>query len=79
MTTSSVPASSRWVAKQCLLCLIRHKRHTVATRLLEVDTPLEVISDIMGHLSPNSTRRYTKVAIEALRTAALDIEEWNPA
>jgi len=54
-------------------------RHTVATRLLEVDTPLEVISDIMGHLSPNSTRRYTKVAIEALRTAALDIEEWNHA
>ena len=54
-------------------------RHTVATRLLEVDTPLEVISDIMGHLSPNSTRRYIKVDIEALRTAALDIEEQNYA
>lgn len=54
-------------------------RHTVATRLLEVDTPLEVISDIMGHLSPNSTRLYTKVDIEALRTAALDPEDLSYA
>lgn len=54
-------------------------RHTVATRLLEVDTPLEVISDILGHLSPNSTRLYTKVDIEALRTAALDPEDLSHA
>ncbi len=49
-------------------------RHTVATRLLEVGTPLETIAGILGHLSPQSTQIYAKVDIEALRRAALDPE-----
>jgi site-specific recombinase XerD len=49
-------------------------RHTLATRLLEAGTPLETIATILGHLSPESTRIYAKVDLEALRRAALDPE-----
>jgi integrase len=52
-------------------------RHSVATRLLEAGTPLEVIASVMGHLSLESTQIYTKVDIHALRTAALDWEVTN--
>ena len=50
-------------------------RHSVATRLLEVGTPIETIAAVMGHLSIESTRIYTKVDIEALRGAALDPDD----
>ncbi|MFC1707289.1 site-specific integrase [Planctomycetota bacterium] len=50
-------------------------RHTVATRLLEAGVPLEAISGVMGHVSSESTRIYTKVDLAALRSAALEIEE----
>jgi integrase len=50
-------------------------RHTVATRLLEAGVTLETISGVMGHISPESTRIYTKVDLAALRSAALDVEE----
>jgi len=49
-------------------------RHTVATRLLEVGTPLETIAGILGHLSLQTTQIYAKVDIEALRRAALNPE-----
>lgn len=52
-------------------------RHSVATRLLEVGTPLETIASVMGHLSLESTQLYAKVDIDALRTAALDMEGDN--
>lgn len=47
-------------------------RHTMATRLLEAQTPFETISEILGHQSLTSTQIYTKVDIEGLRSAALD-------
>lgn len=50
-------------------------RHTVASRLLEGQTPIETIADILGHRSVESTRVYTKVDISALRTVALDPQE----
>ena len=50
-------------------------RHTVATRLLEAGVALETILGVMGHISPETTRIYTKVDLAALRSAALDIEE----
>jgi integrase len=50
-------------------------RHTLATHLLEEGIPLEVISDILGHVSLESTQVYAKVDINALRTAALDCRE----
>jgi integrase len=50
-------------------------RHTVASRCLEAGVPLETISGIMGHLSVETTRIYTKVNIEALQSVAIDPEE----
>jgi site-specific recombinase XerD len=50
-------------------------RHTLARRLLEAGVALETISGVMGHLSPDTTRIYTKVDLAALRSAALDLEE----
>ncbi len=49
-------------------------RHTVATRLLEAEIPLEIISNVMGHMTLESTQIYMKVDVEVLRSAALDLE-----
>src|SRR5688572_2394393 len=46
-------------------------RHGLATRLLQVQTPLPTIAGILGHRTPDSTRVYTRVDLTALRTAAL--------
>jgi len=50
-------------------------RHTLATELLREQTPLHVISEILGHATTASTLIYAKVDVEALRSAALDPEE----
>lgn len=50
-------------------------RHTLASRLLEENTPLSVISDILGHVSTDSTAVYLKVDIDMLRECALNPEE----
>jgi len=50
-------------------------RHTLATQLLQQETPFPVIADILGHTTTTSTLIYAKADVEALRRAALDIEE----
>ncbi len=50
-------------------------RHTLASRLLEENTPLSVISDILGHVSSDSTDVYLKVNVDMLRECALNPEE----
>lgn len=50
-------------------------RHTLATQLLQQDTAFPVIADILGHATTTSTLIYAKTDVEALRRAALDIEE----
>jgi len=50
-------------------------RHTMASVLLEKDTPLPVISDIIGHLDTNSTAVYLKVDMERLAECPLDFGE----
>jgi integrase len=50
-------------------------RHSVASRLLSSGVALEEISSILGHRSLDATRVYTSVDIDALRTAALDVDE----
>jgi site-specific recombinase XerD len=50
-------------------------RHTLASRLLEAHTPLETMSSVMGHVSVETTRLYTKIDIEASRRVAIDLEE----
>jgi len=49
-------------------------RHTLASRLLDVNTPLPVISDILGHISSDSTAVYLKVEVSKLSECALDPE-----
>jgi len=49
-------------------------RHTLATQLLRAETPINVISDILGHTTTASTLIYAKADTETLRGAALDTE-----
>lgn len=50
-------------------------RHTLATQLLQQETAFPVIADILGHATTTSTLIYAKADVEALRRAALDVEE----
>ena len=50
-------------------------RHTMASVLLEKDTPLSIISDILGHADADSTAVYLKVDIKKLKECALSFEE----
>lgn len=50
-------------------------RHTLASLLLEKDTPLRTISDILGHIDTESTAVYLKVGIKKLKECPLDIKE----
>ncbi|MGH8113299.1 MAG: site-specific integrase [Rhodanobacteraceae bacterium] len=46
-------------------------RHGLATQLLRQGASLVEIGQVLGHRSPETTRIYTKVDLEALRTLAL--------
>ena len=50
-------------------------RHTMASMLLEKDTPLSTISDILGHVDVDSTAVYLKVDMQKLKECALTFEE----
>lgn len=52
-------------------------RHTLASMLLEKETPLSVISDILGHTDPDSTKVYLKIDIDRLKACTLELEEGN--
>lgn len=48
-------------------------RHSLATSLLQKETPLPVISEILGHSNSQSTMCYLKVDMPSLRKCALDV------
>ncbi|MCP4251888.1 MAG: tyrosine-type recombinase/integrase [Candidatus Scalindua sp.] len=50
-------------------------RHTLASVLLENDTPLPTISDVLGHINTESTAVYLKVDIKKLKECSFDIKE----
>jgi len=50
-------------------------RHTMASVLLEKDTPLSIISDILGHADTDSTAVYLKVDLKKLKECALTFGE----
>ena len=54
---------------------IHSLRHTLASVLLEKDTPLSTISDILGHVDTDSTAVYLKVDIKKLKECALSFGE----
>lgn len=50
-------------------------RHSLASQLLEKNTPIPVISEVLGHLNSNTTGVYLKVDIEKLRTCSLEVPD----
>ena len=46
-------------------------RYSCAQRLFEEGEPLKTIGDYLGHRHPDSTQRYTKMAMDQLREVAL--------
>lgn len=48
-------------------------RHSLATNLLKQNTPLPVISSVLGHQHTESAMEYLRVDIESLRKCALEI------
>ena len=48
-------------------------RHSLASILLEQETLLPVISEILGHINTNTTRIYTSIDITQLKKCALDV------
>jgi len=48
-------------------------RHSLASHLLENQTPIVVISEILGHLNSHSTGVYLKIDLDQLRTCALEV------
>ncbi|HJW74176.1 MAG TPA: site-specific integrase [Thermoleophilia bacterium] len=56
-------------------CGLHSLRHTLAARLLTHGVGLETIGAVLGHRSQDTTRIYTKVDLEGLRSAALELPE----
>jgi len=50
-------------------------RYSCAQRLFEQGMPLKSIGDYLGHRNPDSTQRYTKIAIDQLRAVACNAGE----
>jgi integrase/recombinase XerD len=50
-------------------------RHAFATRLMEHDTPIKTIADLLGHKSISATFIYTKVDVKHLRLVAYEWPE----
>lgn len=47
-------------------------RHSLANALLEINTPLPVISEVLGHTNTESTSIYLKIDVNQLRKCALE-------
>lgn len=48
-------------------------RHSLASRLLENEVPINVISNILGHVDSNETSTYLRIDIESLRACSLEV------
>ena len=52
-------------------------RHSLASRLLEKDTPVNVISNILGHVNSDSVKSYLQIDVEKLRQCSLEVPEYE--
>ncbi|WP_298846149.1 site-specific integrase [uncultured Clostridium sp.] len=50
-------------------------RHSMASNLLRHNTPLPIITGILGHVNTNTTRLYLRIDIEQLRSVALEVPD----
>lgn len=48
-------------------------RHSLATNLLEGNTPMPVITGILGHKNLNTTSKYLSIDVESLRKYSLEV------
>ena len=48
-------------------------RHSLASRLLEQETALPVISEVLGHEHTSSTEYYLRIDLKSMRQCALDV------
>lgn len=51
-----------------------HSRHGLATRMLENDVPLPVISQTLGHADIESTEIYLRVSLKQLSKCGLEVD-----
>jgi integrase len=51
-------------------------RRSLGTRLVEAETPLPVVAEILGHVNIESTQRYISLNSEKMRVCCLDISEY---
>ena len=49
-------------------------RHGLATRMLDNDVPMPIISQTLGHADINSTEVYIRVSITQLSKCGLEVE-----
>lgn len=49
-------------------------RHTFASWLVQRGTPLYTVAELMGHTTLEMTKRYSHLAPESLRNAAISLE-----
>jgi len=54
-------------------------RHSLAQRLLEQQTMLPVISEVLGHENTESTKFYLRVDLSTMRQCALDVPAVSPS
>lgn len=54
---------------------IHSLRHTLASNLLKEETPINIISSILGHVNTNTTTIYLKIDEKNLRNCCLSIKE----
>ena len=56
-------------------CGIHSLRHTLGTLMLEKETPLTVISQVLGHKSIQSTEVYLHINMAGLNECPIDPEK----
>jgi len=49
-------------------------RHSIAGNMLNEGVPMPVVSEVLNHGSTDTTMHYTKIAVEQLRTCALEVD-----
>ena len=74
------PIVSKYMKKAGILTDGKHHglhslRHSLASTLLRLKSPIPVISSILGHSSTEVTNRYIWIDIEQLRVAALEVSD----
>lgn len=52
-------------------------RHSLASRLLEKETPVNVIGNILGHVNSKSAYHYLRIDIEKLRECTLEVPDYE--